>query len=205
MGRALTKRGEERRHQLLDTATAAFAEHGYHTTSVADIVDRVGVGKGVFYWYFESKEALFLEVLARAQDDLRGAQGAPTDDPDPLRRLELGIRSSLTWLEANRGVLVIFQLAATDDRFVGVLRAGEAAMADELAGHLKEAIVAGRIPDGDPQVLAYAVLGAIDALARTFLGREGAWDEGVADTAVAFCLGGLMANRATRPGGSASS
>ena len=42
----------------------------------------------------------------------------------------------------------------------------------------------------------------IDALARTFLGREGAWDDGVADTAVAFCLGGLLA---TRRGGSASS
>ena len=204
MGRALTSRGEERRRQLLDTATAAFAEHGYHTTSVADIVERLGVAKGVFYWYFESKEALFLEVLERAQRDLRGAhEVAIAEEADPLRRLEVGIRSSLTWLEANRSVLALFQIAATEDRFVGALRAGEEALASELAGHLKEAIVAGRIPDGDPQVLAYAVLGAIDALAQTFLGRPGAWDDGVADTAVAFCLGGLLATR--RSGESASS
>ena len=197
MARELTSRGQERRRQLLDHAAQRFAEQGYHTTSVADIVRSVGVGKGVFYWYFESKEQLFLEVVAEAQQELRRAQdSAVGDEPDPLRRLEHGIRASLTWLEAHREVLALFQLAATDDRFVGALRAGEEAMANELAGHLKEAIVVGAIPDGDPQVLAHAVLGAVESLARTFLGREGAWDEGVADTAVAFCVGGLLAVRA---------
>ena len=72
------------------------------------------------------------------------------------------------------------------------MRAGEARIADDLADHLKDAIVAGRIPDGDPRVLAYAVVGAIGALAHTFLGRPGAWDDGVADTAVAFCVGGIL-------------
>ena len=57
--------------------------------------------------------------------------------------------------------------------------------------------MSGRIPDGDPQVLAHAVLGAVKSLAWTFLAREGAWDDGVADTAVAFCVGGLLADRMT--------
>jgi AcrR family transcriptional regulator len=202
--RRLTTRGAERRRQLLATASRRFAEHGYHTTSVAEIVREVGVGKGVFYWYFESKEQLFLEVLAQAQTELRRAQEAEVgDEVDPVRRIERGIRGALTWLEANRDVLAVFQLAATDVRFVGALRAGEEIMAAELAGHLKDGIVSGRIPDGDPLVLAHAVLGAVEALAHTFLGREGAWDEGVADTAVAFCLGGILATR--RRGASGSS
>lgn len=195
MERELTARGQERRQQLLHHATRRFAEHGYHTTTVADIVRSVGVGKGVFYWYFESKERLFLEVLASAQADLRAAQDRAVEEPDPLRRLEHGIRASLEYLEAHREVLALFQLAASDDRFVGALRAGEEAMADELAGHLKEAIVAGAIPDGDPKVLAHAVVGAVEALASTFLTRKGAWDQGIADTAVAFCVGGLLAER----------
>jgi AcrR family transcriptional regulator len=203
MGRQLTTRGEERRRQLLDDAIRQFAERGYHATSVADICDSVGVGKGAFYWYFESKEQLFLEALAEAQAALRRAQeDAAGDEPDPLRRLEAGIRSSLTWLEAHRDVIAVFQVAATDSRFLEALRAGEAAMADDLADHLKDAIVAGRIPDGDPRVLAYAVVGAVEALAHTFLARPGAWDQGVADTAVAFCLGGILS---PRRGGSASS
>jgi AcrR family transcriptional regulator len=196
--RALTPRGRERRRQLLEEAAERFAVHGYHTTSVADIVDGVGVGKGVFYWYFDSKEQLFLELLAESQADLRRADAdAVANEPDPVRRIERGIRASLTWLEANRTVLALFQLAGTDDRFVGALRAGEEAWADELAEHLKAGIVSGRIPDGDPQVLAHAVLGAVKSLAWTFLAREGAWDDGVADTAVAFCVGGLLATRAS--------
>jgi AcrR family transcriptional regulator len=202
--RRLTTRGQARRRQLLDHATRRFAEHGYHRTSVADIVDGVGVGKGVFYWYFESKEQLFLQVLAQAQHDLWSVQeSAVGDEPDPVRRIEQGIRGALSWLEANRDVLAVFQVAATDARFVDALRAGEELMAAELAADLKEGIVSGRVPDGDPLVLAHAVLGAVEALAHTFLGREGAWDEGVADTAVAFCLGGLLAERPSRRGGSA--
>jgi AcrR family transcriptional regulator len=207
--RRLTSKGARRRAELLEHATRRFAEHGYHTTSVADIVDGVGVGKGVFYWYFESKEQLFLQVLAKAQHDLWSVQEAAVEDePDPVRRIEFGIRGALSWLEANRHVLAVFQVAATEATFVGALRAGEELMAAQLATDLKEGIVSGRIPDGDPLVLAHAVLGAIEALAHTFLGREGAWDEGVADTAVAFCLGGLLADRgatASRRGGSASS
>jgi AcrR family transcriptional regulator len=196
MDRRLTARGEERRQQLLDTATRLFAERGYHATSVADIVEGVGVGKGVFYWYFESKEELFLELLARARDDMRLAQVAfIADEPDPIRRLEGGIRSSLTWLESHRDVLGLFQLATVDTRFASVLRSFQEDEAAHLATHLKDAIAASLIPDGDPLVLAHAVLGAVEALARTFLMRPGAWDQGVADTAVAFCLGGVLATR----------
>ena len=52
MNRRLTSRGKERRRQLMDHATGLFADNGYHPTSVAEIVQGLGVGKGVFYWYF---------------------------------------------------------------------------------------------------------------------------------------------------------
>jgi len=48
--RKLTARGRERRQQILDESARLFAERGYHPTSVAEIVESLGVGKGVFYW-----------------------------------------------------------------------------------------------------------------------------------------------------------
>ena len=72
--RRLTQRGKERRAQLLAYATTRFAQDGYHPTSVADIVDGIGVGKGVFYWYFSSKEELFVEIL---RDLAEGHAAAP--------------------------------------------------------------------------------------------------------------------------------
>jgi len=98
MNRRLTQRGRERRAQLMTYATARFAENGYHPTSVAEIVQGLGVGKGVFYWYFASKEELFLEILRDAQRQLRRRQEAAiADEPDPVRRIELGIRASIAW------------------------------------------------------------------------------------------------------------
>ena len=74
MSRRLTQRGKERRQQLMEYAAARFAENGYHPTSVAEIVQGLGVGKGVFYWYFDSKEQLFVEILRDAQHSLAGSR-----------------------------------------------------------------------------------------------------------------------------------
>src|SRR3954465_6111418 len=115
MERRLTARGRDRRRQLMDHATARFAEGGYHPTSVAEIVTGLGVGKGVFYWYFQSKEELFLEILKEAQTDLRRTQQlAITDVDDPIRRIELGIRATTEWSAAHRDFYKLTQFAATE-------------------------------------------------------------------------------------------
>ena len=58
--------------------------------------------------------------------------------------------------------------------------------------HVQDAVLAGRIADADPLVVAHAILGVTNQLARTFiLNRGDAWQE-VADAAIAFCLGGLF-------------
>jgi TetR/AcrR family transcriptional regulator len=56
------------RERLLETATHMFAEKGYAGTSVREIVDRAGVSKPVLYYYFTSKEGLFLAILDLAED-----------------------------------------------------------------------------------------------------------------------------------------
>jgi AcrR family transcriptional regulator len=192
MDRRLTQRGRERRRQLMDFATVRFAENGYHPTSVAEIVEGIGVGKGVFYWYFSSKEELFLEILHEAQQDLRRRQQqAIEDELDPVRRIELGIRASMQWFEEHRNLLNLFAFAATEDRFAPALRRGqEVALADAVK-HVKEGIVDGRIRDDDPTVLAHAILGVTSQLARELIHARGDAADEVADAAVAFCLDGL--------------
>src|SRR5262249_4864005 len=94
--RQLTKQGRQRRRQLLEYATRRFAENGYHPTSVDDLVNGIGVGKGVFYWYFSSKEQLLVEILEQTGHDLRRAQKqAIGDETDAVKMLELGIRATM--------------------------------------------------------------------------------------------------------------
>ena len=191
--RRLTARGHERRRQLMEYATLRFAEQGYHPTSVAEIVQGIGVGKGVFYWYFSSKEELFLEILREAQQALRRAQRQEIgDEPDPVRRIELGIRSSMAWLDEHRHVFNLFQFAATEERFAPAMRKGGEVAAADAVRHVKDGIVEGRIRDGDPEVLTNAVLGVTNQLARVFIHERGERGGDVADAAVAFCLEGLL-------------
>ena len=193
MNRRLTQRGLERRRQLMEFAAARFAEQGYHPTSVAEIVQGLGVGKGVFYWYFSSKEELFLEILKEAQQDLRRTQQqAIADEPDPVRRIELGIRASMAWFEEHRDLFNLFQFAATEERFAPALRKGQATAVSDAMRHVQAGMDAGLIRPGDPNLIAHAILGVTSHLARRFVHEGGQGWQDVADGAVAFCLEGLL-------------
>jgi AcrR family transcriptional regulator len=188
----LTPRGKERREQLITCAARLFAERGYHPTSVADIVAALGVGKGVFYWYFASKEELLTELLKSSNHELRKRQQqAIGAEVDPVRRIELGIRGSFEWFRGHREYFAIIQFAATDETFAPVLaRNREISIADTIR-HLKDGIVEGSIRDGDPEMLAQAIHGVVAELTRAYLVERDEPVETVADLAVAFCLQGL--------------
>ncbi len=191
--RRLTPRGQERRDELLAYATRRFAENGFHPTSVSDIVDGVGVGKGVFYWYFPSKDALLLEILRRSLFDLRRTQQAALETADdPLGRLEQGIRASLRWSWANPDIMTLAQFGWTEDSFAGAMAKGRRVVLADTARHVQNAIEARLIPAGDSVMLATAIHGVIDELARRYRPRAGRRpDEEVVATAVRMCLGGL--------------
>src|SRR5438105_3564667 len=56
-------RKAERKKQLLGHAKQLFVRHGYHDTTTEKIAAAAGVTEPVLYRHFESKKALFLEVL----------------------------------------------------------------------------------------------------------------------------------------------
>ena len=51
------------RRALLDTARTIFTEQGYSAAKTEEIVRRVGVTRGAFYYHFRSKAALFEAVF----------------------------------------------------------------------------------------------------------------------------------------------
>jgi AcrR family transcriptional regulator len=50
------------REKILDVSLKLFVEHSYKEVSIQDIVDQVGMTKGAFYYFFKSKEELFIEL-----------------------------------------------------------------------------------------------------------------------------------------------
>jgi AcrR family transcriptional regulator len=199
MSRRLTQRGRRRRQELLDYAAERFAAQGFHPTSVTDITEGLGVGKGVFYWYFESKEALFLQILIEAQRDLRRAQRqAIEDEPDPLRRIEQGIRATMSWLDSNRGLFGLLEFARTEETFAPAIRQGEEQAVADTLPHVKAAIAAGFVRREEPTVIAHAILGVTQQLARALVLDQGKPAGEAAEAAVEFCLAGVVSPTARR-------
>jgi AcrR family transcriptional regulator len=52
----VAKKHDVRLNEILDASEALFMLKGYENTTVNDILDKVGIGKGTFYHYFKSKE-----------------------------------------------------------------------------------------------------------------------------------------------------
>jgi AcrR family transcriptional regulator len=177
----------------MDHAAELFAERGYHPTSVADVVESLGVGKGVFYWYFSSKEELLSEILRSSHQALRRRQQqAIADEEDPIRRIELGIRASMEWFAEHRKYFTIFQFAASDERFAPVLRRNQEVAVADTVRHIKDAIVDGAVVDQDPEVLAQALIGVIEQLTQTYIFERAEPVDRVADATVSFSLHGLV-------------
>jgi AcrR family transcriptional regulator len=81
---------QERRNEILTAAQVLFFSNGYQDTSVQQIIDAVGIAKGTFYYYFDSKVDL-LDALAAsmAEQQLQVAQTI-LDEPglDAAQQLE---------------------------------------------------------------------------------------------------------------------
>ncbi len=193
--RRLTARGEERRAQIIEFATARFAADGYHATSVADIVNGLGVGKGVFYWYFDSKEQLFLEILKDAQRDLRRTQQRATAGvDDPIRRIALGVRAGVVWTVGHGELRRLVDFARTEATFAAAVRAGQRVLTRDAMAQLQEAMDTGRIPVGDGRALASGLLGVTTTMTDALV-EEGRVDAGtIADLVTDFCLRGIGAD-----------
>lgn len=69
MGR-ITKEPEERKNELMDAALELFLAQGFDNTTIHDVVKRVGVAQGLFYYYFTSKDDMLEAVLDRYIGDL---------------------------------------------------------------------------------------------------------------------------------------
>ncbi|MGW6395704.1 TetR/AcrR family transcriptional regulator [Streptomyces sp. NPDC055103] len=68
MPKGVTRRRPRTRAALLKAALEAFAEHGFHATTIEQICERAGYTRGAYYSNFASKEELFLALFDEHSD-----------------------------------------------------------------------------------------------------------------------------------------
>jgi AcrR family transcriptional regulator len=165
-----TRKGEETRRALLDAAAHLFAEHGYHETSVPDIVRAAGVGHGTFYEYFGSRRDILLaltEPIVDARARLPSLKSQNLADR---------IRAEIFWYLSDHvehlELAKVWHDAATIDPEIAETRRRERA---RRQARVRQGIeTAGIRPDIDPEIAAAALTAMLEEFAqRWFVEGEG--------------------------------
>lgn len=75
-----SKDPEVRKQELIDIATKLFIEKGYGTVSVRDILDEVNGAQGMFYYYFKSKEDIYIQAMEQYIDKMLAEKSKVIND-----------------------------------------------------------------------------------------------------------------------------
>lgn len=138
MARTGTERGADTRRRIIEAAAELLLQHGYSGTSMADILSATGLTKGGFYFHFQSKAHLALEVLdavrAAHRDDIVARAGRHERAVDQLAEL---IRAAAAEKRAKPSMSALGRLCqelATEPLAAGQLRPFEGWI--EITGQL---------------------------------------------------------------------
>ena len=152
------------REKLMETGRACFLRYGLKKTTIDDLVKPAGIAKASFYLFFDTKEALYLEIFLREIPEmmqrLMAASFESTNDTrEALIRMMRGIANEMQNNELSR---VILDDPADIKRFADSLN--YEGILQQVAGSyapIIEAIVAaqerGEIIPGDPFQIAYSL------------------------------------------------
>ena len=162
--RAHSRQGEDRKATLLRHAEALFEERGYADTRMIDIAERAGVAKGLFYWYFASKEALFSEVVLDLRERLRQAQRSATDHlEDPLAVIYVGTVTTVRFMAEHHRLYGLMSSVMASPVLAKAVADASHKHADDTASVLADGQVRGLVrPDENPVSLAFGNAGVVN-------------------------------------------
>ncbi len=152
------RRRLETRNALLQAGRELFSESGREQVSIEAITSAAGVAKGSFYNHFESRDALYDEVLDRAVQGLvQRYREIQLDFDDPLTLAVARSEMSLRLLLEDPGVCRLLLQA-------GPARPGDAidrGLNTALGAELAEAASLGNFSSLDPDLVYAAYFGVI--------------------------------------------
>lgn len=160
----------DRREAILEAARAAFAEGGFHETSLDAVAERAGVSKALLYEHFSSKRELYVAMLEMHVHELveriSGAvAGAEPGEP----RMRAGLEAFFGFVEERRGAWrIMFRNSDDPDVSIRLDRLRDEVAAAIVTLMSEEAAAKGiRFPNMPQTVemLAQQIVGAMQSLA----------------------------------------
>lgn len=164
------KKRRRRRDEILGSALRTFREKGFYGTTLEEIASNLGLRKTALYYYFPDKEAILFEChrisldeLARVMEETYARFETASDRLSHVIREHVRVMTEV--LEGSPLALEV--TALSPERQAEVVQER-----DRYERKLREIIAQG-VADGefrpvDPKIASFAVLGAINWIARWY-------------------------------------
>jgi AcrR family transcriptional regulator len=186
----------DRRIEILKSAAAAFRHRGYHGASVDEIASALEMTKGNLYYYFRNKEEILfachdysndvlLALLADAQDTEAGPEAK-------MRKLVVSFIHLI--LDELRGTALTLDLEALSPPLLKRVIAKRDRFDRGLREIIQEGIDTGVFRPGDPKMIAFAIMGAVNWIPKWFDPAGPATSEQIGEAFADYLVGGLLRN-----------
>lgn len=185
MPRRVNPLKEKREGQIKEAALKLFSQKGFHNTTVTEISEAAGLGKGTIYWYWRSKEELafslledMLSAFLRLLGEAVGWEGTFREKFDRLLEEVIALyrvekeHCRLLWkFRADRHYIF-------DQEYVHKVTSYYLGMRKAIAALVEQGMEEGVIRRTDADKLALAMLGAAEGLELEWLENEEYFDIG---------------------------
>ncbi len=174
MEKALPRRERDRKlreSDILQAAEEVFATQGYHKATIADIARKAQYAVGTVYLYFKNKQILYYRLFEERWEEMTRAISEEVDRTQgSLEKLTTIVKARLRFFDENRDFFRIYfternvDKGVMKDRLKEIIEKKYVHHTNMLIRLMKKAIEEGRLRKLNPEKLAFAFIGNINAM-----------------------------------------
>jgi AcrR family transcriptional regulator len=183
----------DRRTEILKSAAAAFRHRGYHGASVDEIASALEMTKGNLYYYFRNKEEILFACHDYSNDVLLSllaeVEKESTTPDEKLRKLVVAFIHLI--LDELRGTALTLDLQALSPPLLKRAITKRDQFDQGMRSIIQQGIDQGIFRAGDPKMIAFAIMGAVNWIPKWFDPEGPATSEQIGDAFADYLVGGL--------------
>jgi len=162
------KHKELKKQEIIRAGVKIFSKKGYYHTSISDITDAMGIGKSTFYLYFRNKKELFFKCIDDIFESLwKEDFERIRTEKDTASRLRLRGEAFIRVYPRIRDILQMMR-GASVGKEEGIEKKYQeiyANIVSPVINDLKKGMEKGKYKKRDPELIAYIMVGMIEAVA----------------------------------------